>query len=47
MEYKIVGDDFRSYSEAKLKDIYKSAIFNGFDYGWKPKDIIRIKEIEI
>lgn len=43
-EYEIVKKDFSNYNQIMLNDIYKAAIFNGFDYGWKPKAIIKNKK---
>lgn len=42
----IVSIDFKRYDSNLLKEVYKSAIFNGFEYGWNPKGFIAPKEIE-
>ena len=41
IELKLVREDFRSYSHAKLHEMYKSAVFNGFQSGWKPKSVAK------
>lgn len=35
---KIVKADFEGYRNEKIISMYNSAIFNGFDYDWKPKE---------
>lgn len=35
MESQIVQEDFKTYSYSKLKEMQHSAIFNGFEHGWK------------
>jgi 5-methylcytosine-specific restriction endonuclease McrA len=36
-----VGNDFKGYNNNKIESMYESAVFNGFDYGWKPPAIHR------
>ena len=31
---------FKSYSHAKLEQMYRSAIFNGFQSGWQPRTVV-------
>lgn len=34
----VVKQDFKSYSYFKLEEMFHSAVFNGFEYGWKSKN---------
>jgi hypothetical protein len=46
-DFEIVKSDFESYNDHLFKEIYSSAIFNGFDENWKPRGIIVPKDIEV
>ena len=35
MELPIVKQDFKSYSHFKLEEMWHSAVFNGFESGWR------------
>ena len=35
MESQIVQEDFETYSYSRLKEMQRSAIFNGYEYGRK------------
>lgn len=47
VDLKIIHDDFKSYSHEKLQEMYKSAVFNGFQTGWKPKSVVNFEEYHI
>ena len=47
MDLRLIHDDFKLYSYSKLQEMYKSAVFNGFQYGWKPKTMAKTAKYEI
>ena len=47
IDLRLVREDFKSYSQAKLQEMYKSAVFNGFQYGWKPKVMAKTVKYQI
>ena len=47
MDLRLIHDDFKSYSHSKLQEMYKSAVFNGFQYGWKPKAMAKTVRYKI
>lgn len=40
LDLPLVREDFKSYSHTKLEAMYRSAIFNGFQSGWKPHKVV-------
>ena len=44
MDSNLVHEDFKSYSHEKLQEMYKSAIFNGFQHDWRPKTMVKTEE---
>ena len=47
MDLKLVREDFRTYSHERLREIYKSAVFNGFQSGWRPKSMAKEVKYQI
>ena len=47
VDLKLIRDDFKSYSHSRLHQMYKSAIFNGFQFGWKPKNVVQVDDYKI
>lgn len=39
MDLPLVKEDFKSYTHAKLEQMYRSALFNGFQSDWKPRTV--------
>ena len=39
LDLPLVREDFKDYSHSKLEAMYRSALFNGFQSGWKPRSI--------
>ena len=40
LDLPLVKEDFKSYSHTKLEQMYRSAIFNGFQSGWHPRTVV-------
>lgn len=39
LDLPLVREDFKSYTHSKLEAMYRSALFNGFQSGWKPRTV--------